>query len=370
MIGETSARIPPGAIVRIYDREGNPFGAGFFNGRARVPLRVFHHGADAAGEDDLDERVSGAAALRLEMLRLPEESDAWRVVFSDADRVPGFTVDKFGDTLAVEVTTLGAWQRLDRWLRLLHAACGTTRHHVGVDPAVARIEGITGDAPPSPHGAAPVRRARFQEHGVRFEADFAQGHKTGFFCDQRENRFRLARWVAGRPLLDLCCYTGGFSLAARVLGGCPEVTAVDLDENAIAQARRNANLNQTRVQFVHADAFTWARQMRENGRTWPAMVLDPPKFIVHRDDRETGIRKYEDLNRLALSLLARDGLFVTCSCSGHLDRRDFEDLVIRAAHRAGRRLQILDVTGAGPDHPVASNCPETRYLKVVWARAW
>jgi len=365
MIGHTSGSISPGSVVAVYDKNGEPFGHGFFNPRARVPLRMFHHGPQHAGEDDLDRMVREAAELRRGMLALPAATEAWRVVFSDADKVPGLTVDKFGDTLSVEITTLGAWQRLPRWLPVLHECCGTTRHRVQVDPRIAEIEGIRGSAPES----APVRSVRFTEHGIRYEINFADSHKTGFFCDQRENRRRLGQWIQGKPLLDLCCYTGGFSLAAKLLGASSDVTAVDLDETAIAQARRNANLNQTRLNLIHADAFTWIRTMLPNPRRWPVIVLDPPKLIPHRDDRETGLRKYEDLNRLALQLLEPGGLFVTCSCSGQLAPEDFEQIVIRAAHKAGRSLQILDQTGAGPDHPVASNCPETRYLKVIWAIA-
>ena len=210
---------------------------------------------------------------------------------------------------------------------------------------------------------------KVRENAIRYEVDFAAGHKTGFFCDQRENRRAFARYTQGARVLDLCCYTGGFALAAKVLGGAAEVTAVDLDEAAIAQARRNSNLNQARIGLVHADAFAYARQMGQNGEQWDAVVLDPPKFIFTREERGNweGRQKYEDLNQLAIGLVRPGGIFVTCSCSGLLGLEDFEAHVIKAAHRLGRRLQFLERTGAGPDHPVYSNCLESRYLKVLWA---
>jgi 23S rRNA (cytosine1962-C5)-methyltransferase len=157
-----------------------------------------------------------------------------------------------------------------------------------------------------------------------------------------------------------------------VLGGCEDVTGVDLDEKAIAQAKKNADLNQTRIDWVHADTFTWGRQMQQNGALWDAVVLDPPKLVFSRDPEEgqLGRNKYYDMNAVALGLLKRGGLFVTCSCSGLLDVAEFEEIVMRAAHRNKRRLQILDRTGAGADHPVMSNCPESRYLKVLWCLAW
>jgi 23S rRNA (cytosine1962-C5)-methyltransferase len=171
-------------------------------------------------------------------------------------------------------------------------------------------------------------------------------------------------------VLDLCCYTGGFSLCAKVLGGAGDVTSVDLDEAAVAQARRNANLNQVRLNLVHADAFAYARQMYQNKESWDLVVLDPPKFIFTRDAHGNweGRQKYEDLNQLAIGLVRPGGIFVTCSCSGLLSLEDFEQHVIKAAHRLNRRLQFFNRTGAGPDHPVYSNCLEGRYLKALWSR--
>jgi 23S rRNA (cytosine1962-C5)-methyltransferase len=179
--------------------------------------------------------------------------------------------------------------------------------------------------------------------------------------------------VQGARVLDLCCYTGGFALAATVGGGAADATGVDLDEKAIAQARRNQGLNQVppaRLRWVHADAFAYARQMQQNGERWDAVVLDPPKFVLTREPAGAaeGLRKYEDLNQLAISLVRPGGLFFTCSCSGLVGLEAFEERVIKAAHRLSRRLQILDRTGAGPDHPVFSNSLDSRYLKVLWAR--
>jgi len=158
-----------------------------------------------------------------------------------------------------------------------------------------------------------------------------------------------------------------------VLGGAADATGVDLDETAVAQARRNQNLNQvppSQLRWVHADAFAYARQMQQNGERWDAVVVDPPKFVLTREGEGNweGRRKYEDLNSLAISLVKPGGWFVTCSCSGLVTAEEFETHVIKAAHRLNRRLQFVAQTGAGPDHPVMSNCLESRYLKVLWAR--
>jgi 23S rRNA (cytosine1962-C5)-methyltransferase len=366
MLGAVSPDARPGDLVTIYDREGRPFGAGLYNPRARVPLRVFYHGEAPVGEDLFIQLLDRAIDLRLGPLNLPAVTDAFRVVHSDGDGLSGLVVDKFGDVLSLAVHSLGVAQRLKVWLAHLHARLGTRRAVVEVDDKVARLEGIS----PKALASDAVRTVKVREHGVRYEIDFTQGHKTGFFCDQRDNRRRLAAWTKGRRVLDVCCYTGGFALAAKVLGGATDVTGVDLDETAIAQARRNAHLNQARIDWVHCDAFSYLRQMQKNGARWDVVVVDPPKLILSRDDAEAGAQKYEDLNRLAVALVERGGLLVTCSCSGLLSAEAFERLVIRAAHRLSRRLQFLDRTGAAEDHPVMSHCPESRYLKVLWARVW
>ena len=364
MISAISPEAKPGGLVTVYDKEGGRFGHGLYNPKARVPLRVIHHGPDDIGEDYLDTAVQRALDLRCDDFPLREVTDAFRVVHSDGDGLSGLIVDKYGDALVIDVHSLGILQRLARWLPVMHERLGTTRELVRVDPEVAKWEGIH----PRDVPRTELRPIKISEHGIRYEVDFKEGHKTGFFCDQRENRLRLSTLTKGRRVADVCCYTGGFSLAAKVKGDAAEVTAVDLDEKAIAQARRNANLNQTRLELVHCDAFSWMRQMQENARKWDVLVLDPPKLIESRETEEDDIRKYEDLNSLAVQLLEPGGLLVTCSCSGLLSAERFEKHVCRAAHRRGRKLQILDRTGAGIDHPVFSNCPESRYLKLLWCR--
>lgn len=366
-----AANADPGESVTVIDRDGQPIGHGFFNPGARVPLRVFRHGPGPLPADHFENAIENAIRLRLDTLRLPELTDAFRVVHSDADGIPGLMLDKFAEVLSVEVTTLAAWQRIESWLPRLHARLGTRETVLGFDERAAEAEGV------GPGQVEELRTrlssgiagVRIQENGVRFQVNFESGHKTGFFCDQRENRARFARWTRGARVLDLCCYTGGFGVAAKV-GGAAEVTGVDLDERAIELAKRNANLNQQRVGFVHADAFTWMRQMQRNGDTWDAVVLDPPKLIHSREGFEEGRARYHDLNKLALALVTPGGLLATFSCSGLMPVTEFEEIVIGLAHRQGRKLQILDRTGAGPDHPVMSHCPESRYLKALWARVW
>jgi len=363
-VGATSGAIAAGTQVRVYGKDGAPFGHGFYNAGANIPLRVFAHGAEDLPDDYFEKTLLRAVALRTEILRLPEKTDAFRVVHGDADGLNGLVVDKYGDVLSVEIFSLAVFQRIKKWLPILHGALGTSRETVQLVKGFGSMENARGC---DEFHTVGLREVKIRENGIRFSVDFENGHKTGFFCDQRDNRARLAPFCEGKKVLDLCCYTGGFSLSAKVRGNAAEVTGVDLDEKAVAQAKHNANLNQTRVNFVHADTFSFARQMQANGAQYDVVVLDPPKLINGRDDYEDGIAKYHDLNKVALPLVRRGGLFVTFSCSGLLRAEDFEATVIRVAHRLGKRLQILDRTGPGADHPVISNYPEGRYLKALWA---
>jgi len=370
MLSAVSREAVAGDLIHVYDKDGMPFGTGFFNPKAKVAVRVMQHGAEPLTEEDLDARVERAVSLRRDLLKLDAHTDAYRLIFSDSDGLAGLTVDRYDATLSIEVTTLGVWLRLSRWLPIMHRLTGTTQHVIHVDPDLALMEGIRLADVPEVDDPAPTM-VRIREHGIRYHVSFEDGHKTGFFCDQRDNRLRFGQLAAGRRVLDLCCYTGGFSLAAKLIGKCEDITGVDLDEKSVAMAKKNADLNQTRINWVYSDAFTWGRQMIANGEQWDAVVLDPPKFLFSRDpedeDAKKGRNKYYDLNAVAIQLLKPGGLFVTCSCSGLLSLEEFEEIVCRAAHRNKRKLQILDRTGPGMDHPVMSNCPESRYLKVIWA---
>lgn len=363
MVGEVSRDAKAGDLVEVIGRQGTRFGWGLWNPKARMPLRVVSHSLEDLDEGFFRDAIRRAGVLRREHLGLDEVTGCYRCVHGDADFLPGMVVDKFGDVLSVEITALGAWMRLEGWLPLLHEVFSTTKVVVQVDGDLARVEGI-----PREGGVEgdEVRKVKVEEYGVRYEIDFTKGHKTGFFCDQRENRRVFRSLVEGKSVLDLCCYTGGFAISAA-LGGASEVTAVDLDEEAIAMAKRNANLNGVKVRFTHADAFTWVRTMIENGRRWDVVMVDPPKFMFGKED-ETGYAKYHDLNKLAVQLVGRDGVMVTCSCSGQLGVEGFESIVTNVVHRQDKRLQVFGRTGAGGDHPTLSNYPESRYLKALWAR--
>jgi len=394
MIGEVSPDARPGDCVTVYDKHGAVFGHALYNPNSLIALRMLNFDETPVDDDFWRQAIRRAASLRTDLLRLGDVTDAYRLIHAEGDDLSGLVVDRYADLLSVEVFSLGIWRLMRDLLPMLHEAAGTRHHLVRFDERAAKQEGHVhkhkrsnspAEAPEELRSDSAPDSVNVVENGVRFRVEFAGGHKTGFFCDQRDNRRRLATLVKGADVLDVCCYTGGFGLYAKALGKANNVTCVDLDEHAVELAKRNADLNQVRVNLVHADAFSYMRQMQTNGNSYGVVVLDPPKLIFGRSGRpnpsrpaddssaeavafKEGRNAYFDLNRLASSLVKPGGLLVTCSCSGALGRDEFVSLAVGAARQSGRRCQILDVTGAGPDHPISPRCPESAYLKVAWLR--
>jgi 23S rRNA (cytosine1962-C5)-methyltransferase len=273
--------------------------------------------------------------------------------------------DRFGQYVVIELFSLAMFRRLEMIQdAIIDAGLSVKEFIVRVDKLVAQHEGINASSLP----AAKATQTVIDENGVKFQVQLAKGHKTGFFCDQRENRLALVGFTPGKSVLDMCCYSGGFACYAGTLGAAKNVTAVDLDENALVTAKANARLNEARIEFHHADAFDFLRNAANSQKQWDAVVVDPSKFVQRRDEMEIGLRKYTDLNRLAAAAVAPGGLLLSCSCSGLVDQATFVAALARGARAAGRALQIFRITAAGPDHPFMADSPQSAYLKAVWAR--
>uniref|UniRef100_A0A7C4QRS1 Class I SAM-dependent rRNA methyltransferase n=1 Tax=Schlesneria paludicola TaxID=360056 RepID=A0A7C4QRS1_9PLAN len=365
-LGQFPPQAMPGDVVRLRFANGDVFGWGLFNPHAEIAVRVLRHGPAPPDETWWLERLQAAANLRRHLLHLDEATDAYRVVHAEGDGLSGLIVDRLGDVLALEAFSLGMYQRGEALLEGLGALVGTRYGVLRAGPHAADHEGFAAD----PVGSEDLpSRIVVREFGTKFRVDFTAGQKTGFYCDQRENRRRFADFCRGRSVLDVCSYTGGFALQAARIGPAREVTGVELDESAVRLARENARLNHLKqVHFVQADAFAYVRDMLRNQRTYQAVVLDPPKLIRTREELSDGRRKYFDLNRLALQVVEPGGLLLTCSCSGLLDMGELTRLVGAAAHDVQRRIQILAKGGAAADHPLSPICPESEYLKALWLR--
>lgn len=365
MIRETDPAARAGDVVRVIDKQGQYFGRGFYHDQSQIGLRILTHEDRPVDDAFFRDVLSRAVSWRLQMFDGDQTTNAYRLVHAEGDALSGLIVERYSDVIAIEVFSLGVYRRLPLFRQLLTELTGVSRFVVRADETTQRYEGFGlrehafGDPPAT---------VNVTENGLRFRVDLMQGHKTGFFCDQRDNRAKLGKLCRDAEVLDACCYTGGFGVYAAAVGGAKEVTGVDLDEDAIAMAKKNANLNNVRINHVHADAFGYLRQMQQNRRKFDVVVLDPPKFVPTRNDYEEGGRKYVDLNTLAMTVLKPGGLLLTCSCSGLVSWEDFAGMVKAATNRLRTRMQIVDESGAGMDHPVAANCPESGYLKAIWAR--
>jgi 23S rRNA (cytosine1962-C5)-methyltransferase len=284
-------------------------------------------------------------------------------VHSEGDDLSGLVVDRFGELLVLEFFAAGMY----RFRQAIQDALA--RHFPNcnffwlADEHVQKQESFDCRSPPPP---APVV---IQENGVKFRVWPGGKHKTGFFLDQRDNRKMLAGFCAGRRVLDLCCNTGGFAVYAKV-HGADDVVGVDLDEEALELAQQNAKLNQVRVRFVQADIFPWLRDVLPSGQLFDVVVLDPSRQTREREAIGHALKRYQDMNRLAIQAVTPGGIFLTCSCTGLVNESDFLDAVRRSAWQAGRRLQVLHLGGAGADHPFFLHVPEGRYLKAVFCRVW
>jgi 23S rRNA (cytosine1962-C5)-methyltransferase len=271
-------------------------------------------------------------------------------------------VDRFGSTLVLEFFAAGMYRFRLPLMEGLASHFPDSRYYWFAEEHVQKQEAFDCRSPDPPLPAIIV------EHGLRFRVAPGSKHKTGFFLDQRDNRRALAALCRGRRVLDLCCNTGGFSVYAKALGEASDVVGVDLDEQAVQLARQNANLNQARVRFIQADLFAWLRDIIPSGQRFDVVVLDPSKQTRDREAIGLALKRYLDMNRLALQAVAPGGMLLTCSCTGLVREQDFLDMLRRAAWQAGRTVQVFRVAGAGPDHPFLIHAPEGRYLKAVYCR--
>ena len=334
-------------------------------------MRVRLYAFDASTKLDAElwhARLASALALR-KTLGLDERAGATRLVNSEGDDLSGLIVDRYGEYLAVQVTALAMAVRLDTLcdaLESLVAPRGILLR--GAARGLAKLEGLA-LVDRVVRGAAPVGPIFVHEHGLKFGVDLAEGQKTGYYLDQRDNRQAAARYARGRRVLDMFCYSGGFAVACAVSGGARSVLAVDTSAKAAALARANAELNGAANVTVEAvDAFEKLDALAAAGERFGMVILDPPKFARSRSTVDDALRAYHRINRVAVGLLEPGGILVTCSCSGSVSRDDFLQMLSGVAQRSARPIQLLECRGAAADHPVSASCLEGEYLTCVIAR--
>jgi 23S rRNA (cytosine1962-C5)-methyltransferase len=369
----------PGAgLIPVMDRRGERLGTALYSPASEIALRLVSQGLlTDEGEwlEAVRARLRAAMARRAPML--DTENDACRLVFSEADELPGLTADRYAGLVIVQLRH----KALDTDA-LRAAAAETIRDGAGTeletivereDPRIRELEQLS--APPSAvlwarDAEHPATSTVFRLNGLRFHFDATSGQKTGAFLDQRENYTAAARHAHG-DALDVCTYQGGFAL--HLARGCERVTGVDVSRAALEVAEKNLELNRAslraEVDWLEADAFDLLRDWSEGGTLYDTIVVDPPAFAKTRRAVEGAVRGYRELNLRALKMLRPGGRLVTCSCSHHVSLGEFLDTVRAAAGDARRRVRLIEVRGAAADHPVVLNIPETEYLKCVVVEA-
>ena len=348
----------PGTWVTVYSSKGVCFGSGYFNPHSLIAVRLVCRPHEKPSQELLRQLLRKAAERR-ETMFYPE-SPCTRLVYGEADGLPGLIVDRYGEVLVYQITTLGMslMEGLlrDLLLELFRPQALVFRN----DTPVRTLEGLPlkkGVA----HGELPDP-CWIDIEGLHFLIDPLNGQKTGFYLDQRDNRQALRRWAKGRRVLDLFCYNGAWSLSAAV-AGAHQVVGIDQSREAIDQARRSATRNhlETICRFEMEEAFTFLKSAKRG--TFDLIVLDPPAFAKTRNNLPQALKGYTDLNRRALLVLEPGGILVSCSCSYHLSEEMFREVLLKAAQASGRQLRVLETRGQALDHPVLLAMPETRYLK-------
>jgi 23S rRNA (cytosine1962-C5)-methyltransferase len=353
--------VAPGALVAVTDERGKLLGTALYSSSSQIAVRMIspHAVNDLSGL--LRERIQAAIRYRELMVR---DTDAYRVIFSEADFLPGLIVDRYNDLLSIQALTQAI--DADPVRSVVVAELSQRLQPVAiaerVDPRIRELEQL----PPRPSGLIQGEKTStiVTMNGARFHYEALEGQKTGSFLDQRENYAAAANFAHGEAL-DVFCYQGGFAL--HVAGSCSKVTGVDSSRPALEIADRNASLNSREIEWVEANAFDLLRDYADSGRRYDTIVLDPPAFAKSKSNLETALRGYKELNLRALKMLRPGGILVSCCCSYHVSPAQYLGVVAESARDVHRSLRVIENRGQAKDHPILLNVAETEYLKCVIA---
>jgi 23S rRNA (cytosine1962-C5)-methyltransferase len=357
-----------GSEVVVVSHEGQFIARGLFNPNSAIRVRLYRWDDLDLDEDFWRSRIDAAVSLRRDVLCRASPDAACRLLFSESDGLSGLTVDRYGRWLVAQFTSLALFERRELLVRLLMEATAAEGVVLRVDQAIADLEGLPREAEVT-IGTEPPEGFTILENGLSFAVNLHSGQKTGFYLDQCDNRGAVAKYAQGRKLLDLFCYTGGFSLNALKNGGATHSLGFDSSVPAIEAARANAVRNGIgSARFETADVFDALEKIRTRGEKFGLVVCDPPKFARNARGIEDALKGYLRLNRLAVDTVEPGGILATCSCSGLIDRTAFTGVLSQVAELSSRPIQILESRGPSADHPVSASCPETDYFKCLICR--
>ncbi len=369
-IHHSDGRFQPGDLVTVLAKDGRFLATAYANPHSQIRARILSWDANEPIDDAFWQRRLRRAIAARQSLDL-SQTTAFRLINAEADGLPGLIVDQYGEFLVMQCLTLG----IDRRKTLLAEMLAAELQPAGIlersDASVRAKEGLP-EASGLLWGAPPPNRLLIQENGHTFAVDLTGGHKTGFYLDQRTNRALVCtpHYIAGKEILNVFAYTGGFAVYAAAHGAGP-ITNIDSSMDVLKMAEENVlrlGLERPSDEYLLGDAFMILRDFRDNGRQFDMVILDPPKFAHSQRDIERAARGYKDLNWLALRLLRPGGLLATFSCSGLVSADLFQKIIFSAAVDAGRDVQILQPLSQAPDHPILLSFPESAYLKGLLCR--
>jgi len=354
-----------GSIVDVCDGRGAFLGQGYWNRRSLIAARLLTRGREAIDVDFFAKRLERAKRFRERVL---PGAVATRLVYGEADQLPGLVVDRYGDVLAVQILTLGMEVRADQIREALERVFAPRGAWRFADAPLRKLEGLPLERAPW-WGEAPDR-VEVENEGFTVEVNLATGQKTGLFLDQRLNRRRAESRATGKKVLDLFCYQGEWTLHA-LRGGAASVVAVDSSQPALDAAGRNLERNglAAGATLRRGQAKDVARELEAAGERFGMVILDPPALVKSGKALAAGVRAYRELNRAAMALLEEEGVLITCSCSHHLDDAMFRQTLLEAARAVRRPMRVLEWSGEAPDHPQLLAVPETHYLKCAVLQA-
>lgn len=350
--------LPAGSIVHVVGDDGQPLGTGYFNAKSLIGIRLLDRAKDTIiGTGFFVRRLERALAIRAALYAKP----FYRLIHAEGDGLPGLTIDRFADTVVVQVTTAGMERLLDPLLAAFEKTFTPANVILRNDSPSRALEGLDTYVRSAKGDAT---RVAIEENGLRYFADLAAGQKTGWYYDQRDNRAFMAGLANGRSVLDAYCYTGGFGIAAAK-GGATEVVCLDSSEPALAIASESAAANNVTCKFVKADVFEELERLAAAKESFDIVIADPPPFVRARKDLEPGAKAYRKLARLAAAVVMPRGFLFLASCSHNIDMERFAAECAAGIARTGRNATLLRQAGAGADHPVHPMLPETAYLKAL-----
>ncbi len=348
-----------GDLVDVVLPNGKFYARGLFNPISKILVRILTFEDEPITMSFWQARIARAVRLRK---RIVSGTNAYRLVYGEADLLPGLIVDRYDDVLVMQTLSAGMDRRKSLLADLLCRESGAKRVFLRNDAKSRSLEGLSQETGFLVGGGATVVEVR--EGAARFTVDIAKGQKTGWFCDQRDNRRAAARFSAGAEVLEVFCHTGAFGIPAA-LAGAKSIEGLDVSEEALAQARSHAALNQVvdRCLYRQADAFDEMRALERTGRRYDLVLLDPPAFARSKQAVARALTGYKDVNLLGIRLTKPEGILVTSSCSHHVSEQQLWSAICRAAQDAKRQVRLLEQRGQAADHPVLATMPETRYLK-------